>query len=387
MKFLYKSSLSKDALLCTIMTFVVAGLLYFIFINLTILDPFEKAFKDFKFTDIYYAERLDKQTVNSNIILVNIKHADRFQLAQAIEVVSKQNPKAIGLDIIFKDQKSQFTDSILKSTLANTPNIVTAYYHENDSTVTNHSYFEVEGLQKGFINLNLNGQNTVIRDFLGAKKENQELSFTSQLAKTAGYIDEEYAIKKLNEPLPINYIGNKDAFLNFSIDEVLNTDEIPAIKDAVVIFGYLGNGNEIYDIEDKHFTPLNKAWVGRAVPDTYGVAIHANILNMLINKNYISKVSNFIIYLIAFIITYITVLLSMKLYKRNSFIYDLTEKAVQLIISVILLYLALLMLQANVYVNIMPIIILPLFGIGMIDFYEHLVIFLNNKFEWKSQLL
>ena len=77
----------------------------------------------------------------------------------------------------------------------------------------------------------------------------------------------------------------------------------------------------------------------------------------------------------------------MKLYKRNSFIYDLTEKAVQLIISVILLYLALLMLQDNVYVNIMPIIILPLFGIGMIDFYEHLVIFLNNKFEWKSQLL
>ena len=58
MSFFYKSSLSKDALLCTIMTFVVAGLLYFIFINLTILDPFEKAFKDFKFTDIYYAETI-----------------------------------------------------------------------------------------------------------------------------------------------------------------------------------------------------------------------------------------------------------------------------------------------------------------------------------------
>ena len=39
------------------------------------LDPFEKAFKDFKLTDIYYSERMHDEKRNNKIVLVNIKHA------------------------------------------------------------------------------------------------------------------------------------------------------------------------------------------------------------------------------------------------------------------------------------------------------------------------
>lgn len=380
--------LRKDAFLCTVMTFIIAGLLYFAFINLSILDPFEKAFKDFKFTDIFYAERFNAEQRNTKIVLVNIKHADRYQIAQAINKIAQQDPKAVGLDIIFKDQKLQYTDSILKQSIATYGNIVTAYFKEGDSIVKNNSYFEIKDSLSGFINLNLKGQNTVIRDFVGAKgKDKLQFSFATQLAITSGYIDKAYALEELSHPMPINYVGNKDMFLNFNIETILATEKIPVLKDAVVILGYLGEGNDAFDIEDKHFTPLNKSWVGRAVPDTYGVAIHANILNMLTQKSLILRVSAFIVYFVAFLLTFLVILFSMKLYKRNSFVFDISEKVIQLLLSVIVLYVAFLLLQSNIYINVMPLILFPILGIEMMDYYEHLITYLNKKFKWESQLL
>jgi len=388
MKTNHRASLTKDALLCTIMTFLVAGLLYLVFVNVSILDPFEKAFKDFSFTDVFYAERFNETERNQNIVLVNIKHADRFKLAEAIDKISQQNPKVIGLDIIFKDQKLAFTDSMLKAELTQNKNIVTAYFYECDSIVKNHAYFNVAAKKEGFINLNFKGQNTVIRDFLGVNEEGEiQYAFTTQMALLSGEIEKNYAIQKLNEPIPINYIGNKDAFLNFDIEEILSSEDIPALKGAMVIMGYLGDENPEFDIEDKHFTPLNKSWIGRAVPDTYGTTIHANILNMLTKKQLIYKVSNIVVYAIAFMSCFLLILLSMKLYKKNSFVFDLTKKLVQLVFSVVILYLALLLLQNNVYINVLPILLFALLGIEVMDFYEHLVIYLNKKFGWKSQLL
>ena len=190
--------LFRDAFFCTIMTFIVAGILYFAFVNLSILDPFEKAFKDFKFTDIFYSERINKDQRNNKIVIVNIKHADRFQIAQVIDKIDAQGPSVIGLDIIFEDRKSEFIDSILKSSLASAKSLVTAYFHENDSVVNNHDYFQFNGETKGYINLDLEGQNSVIRNFLGVKGDNNnEYAFATQLALKAGYLKETYAKKEL----------------------------------------------------------------------------------------------------------------------------------------------------------------------------------------------
>lgn len=380
--------LFRDAFFCTIMTFIVAGILYFAFVNLSILDPFEKAFKDFKFTDIFYSERINKEQRNNKIVIVNIKHADRFQIAQVIDKIDAQGPRVIGLDIIFEDRKSEFIDSILKSSLASAKSLVTAYFHENDSVVNNHDYFQFNGETKGYINLDLEGQNSVIRNFLGVKGDhNNEYAFATQLALKAGYLKETYAKKELKYQVPINYIGNKDIFLSFDIEEVLNKEEIPAVKDAVVILGYLGDGNESFDIEDKHFTPLNSEWVGRAVPDTFGVIVHANILNMLSKGNMIYRVSKFSTYLLSFIVCFFTILLSIKLYIKSSFVFDVSEKLIQVILSIVLVYLGLALLQANIYLSVVPVILLSILGIEMIDYYEYLVKYLNKKFKWESRLL
>ncbi|WP_372938814.1 CHASE2 domain-containing protein, partial [Seonamhaeicola sp.] len=377
----------RDSFLCTLLTFIVSGILLFVFLNISVLDPFYKAFKDFRFTDIYYSKIYTNNSVEKDIIIVNIKQSDRFTIAQAIEKVQQQNPKAIGIDAIFKEQKNTFTDSILKAVLNKYDNIITAYYFEGDSLITNHNYFKTNNENQGFINVNFNNENKVIRDFLGIKKTENKLSFATQVALKAGKLSKK-DVETLSEGIPINYFGNLDAFLTFDIDELLDLETIPSITNAIVLFGYLGTptGNA-FDIEDKHFTPLNETFVGKSTPDMFGVLIHANIIKMLTTNNFISKVPKTIVYLLAFICTFFIVMFGMKLYKKSELLYDIIIKLIQLIISITLLYLALLLLRQNIYIYITPILVLTIFSLEMIDFYVYLLDFLKKRFKWQSYLL
>ncbi|MCB0470224.1 MAG: hypothetical protein KDC51_06540, partial [Flavobacteriaceae bacterium] len=74
--------------------------------------------EDFSFTDLYYSKLKSEEAITPNIILVNVEHEDRFAIAQAIHIISLENPKAIGLDLLFKELKTPFTDSILKTELS-----------------------------------------------------------------------------------------------------------------------------------------------------------------------------------------------------------------------------------------------------------------------------
>ena len=380
--------LHRDAFFCTIMTFLIAAIFYGIFVNLSFLDPFEKAFKDFNFTDIFYSKEFKTYERNDDIIIVNIGHSDRFKIAQAIDKVGQQEPKAMGLDIIFRETRQPFFDSILKATIRSQKNLISAFYRDQDSVIRNHEFFKAPQIKEGYINLNLKGQNTVIREFIGKDPDSgPELAFAARIALEAGYIDQAFVDQKLTHRLPINYIGNESSFLTFDIDQVLNTESIPALRNAIVLFGYLGDGQNEFDIEDKHFTPMNEAWVGRSVPDTYGVVIHANILNMLIQSNFIKRLPRFFVYLFTFAICFLVIMMGMRIYKRSNFAYDITIKVIQLVISILLLYLAFVLLKYRIYVNTAPILIISVLGIEVIEYYSYLVEFLNKKFKWNSYLL
>jgi len=376
----------RDSFLCTVLTLVVSGIFLLIFVNLSVLDPFYRAFKDFSFTDFYYSELINDEAVFKDVIIVNVKQSDRFTIAQAIEKVQEQHPKVIGLDVVFRDLKNPFVDSILKKTLHKHSNIVTSYFLENDSVISNHNYFKSDKDIEGFINMNLPNQDAVVRDFIGVK-DAELYSFATQLALESGKLKEENLLK-LKDRIPINYKGNQSSFLSFDIDELLELESIPAMQNSIVVFGYLGTptGNK-FDIEDKLFTPLNEKYVGRSTPDMYGVVIHANIVKMLSSNNFVKKVPKVLIYCIAIICCFLTVMFGMRLSRKSSLAYDVLIKFIQLVISIVLVYLALKLLKLNIYVFITPILVLTLFGLEMIDFYVYLVDYLKKRFKWDSYLL
>lgn len=83
--------LKRDALICSGLSVITAGIFYFFFINLTFLDPFEKAFKDFSLSDIYYSERLKEEQISNKTIskIYTIEISKAAVLNEAVKKIIK----------------------------------------------------------------------------------------------------------------------------------------------------------------------------------------------------------------------------------------------------------------------------------------------------------
>ncbi len=101
----------------------------------------------------------------------------------------------------------------------------------------------------------------------------------------------------------INYRGNvirhlrhpriiRKCFTRLTSKMLLTENFVPEmIKDKIVIFGFLGEylGDPSWD--DKFYTPLNKKLAGKANPDMFGAVVHANIVSMILNEDYVDQMA------------------------------------------------------------------------------------------------
>jgi len=378
----------RDAFFCTCLTGTVALFFYLLFVNVSFLDPFEQAFEDFSFNDLYYSEGFYDQVTSKEVVLVNVKQAGRFEIAQALQQVAEAQPSAIGVDLLFRDLKEPYSDSLLREALSH-HRVVAAFYWEDTALVASHPYFRERFAHEGFVNLDQPDGGRVIREFRGVKVNGDtSVSLGVRLARLAGKNAERGALDRLSQSQPIDYRIASQGFLTLDIDDVLQNESLPVLKDAIVIFGYLGTptGNA-NDIEDKHFTPMNPSIAGRSTPDMYGVEIHGNVVYMLLHSRFLMGIPNGLVYLTAFFSCLLVVKGGMRLYVRNEFAFDILAKIIQLSLSVILVYFTLLLLKSGIYVRITPVLIWVLLGLEMIGYYEYLVVYLKKRFAWKSYLL
>jgi CHASE2 domain-containing sensor protein len=110
-------------------------------------------------------------------------------------------------------------------------------------------------------------------------------------------------LERNNQVEVINFKGNimdgKSAFgTRYFVLDVLDVFEgnfTPDLfRDKAVIMCYMGS--YLGDIEvprtDYYFTPLNKNYVGKAEHDMFGGVVHANILSMILEEDYISVLTD-----------------------------------------------------------------------------------------------
>ena len=383
--------LIKDSFLCTVFSFILIFILSFLVINISFFNPLKKVVKDFSFLDVYYAENFNTSNeINADIILLNIEHRDRFEISQMIDKVLLSDPKVVGVDIIFKDQKEAFIDSILGESL-NNQKIVSSYILEKDKIIKNHPQFLNENTS-GFVNLNFDNKESVIRNFVGSKefKSDTHLSFSAQIVKKIMEPSEwdNYSYDKvLKGNTLISYHGNRNSFLTFSYDEFMESDNKNLLKNKIVILGYIGTptGNE-YDVEDKHFTPLNKITAGKSIPDMFGVVVHANIITMLMKHDLMYRVSNFWIGIISFFSTFFMLMYLMKLEKKGKITYRTIKKIILFTFTILVTGISLWLFKMGVIIKIVPIIGVTLLSISYLMYYKDLIDFIKRKREWKSYI-
>ena len=143
--------------------------------------------------------------------------------------------------------------------------------------------------------------------------EQEEIAFA---AKLASYLDPEAAerfLERGNDVETVNYRGNVldygatkfgTKFFALDVQDVFEENFTPdLVEGKIVIFCFLGKYlGDRESFEDKFYTPLNEKYIGRAFPDMYGGVIHANIVSMILNEDYINALDDNIEIILAIIL-------------------------------------------------------------------------------------
>lgn len=381
--------LLKETFFCMIFSFLVLGLVTLIGLNINFFSPFKSAFKDSSYLDLYYSEKLDSSAnrVSDPIILMNINRLERKEIALVLDKLQLQKPKVIGLDVVFKERRDSISDQQLIKVLSHR-NIVTTYTLLDKGM--NRSVTSIVGpnAYAGYSNFSFDQESSVVRNFQGVKRDGDsiQLSFATAVAKK--FLKNKWdnkMVSYLSRERPINFMGSRDNFLVLEYEDIINQDSIPILKDKIVLLGYLGSpNNHRFDIEDKHFTPMNEKFVGRSVPDTFGLVIHANLIHMLLTKDFIKVVPNGVIVFLTVLLTFISLCYFIWLNKQQLASYLLRLNLIRLLFIVIFVWLSLLLFKNKILFKTASIIAVAVFSITLIGYYKKLAHVLFKKFKWNG---
>jgi len=381
--------LLTSAFFSSVLSCIILGLLSIAFFNSRFFNPFQKAFQDFSFLDIYFSERLNEDPkINSNIVLVNIEQHDRREIAYLLESIIKTDPKVVGFDIILKEKEVHDSSDSLLADLLKNKKIVTSFEFINNQRVINDPFFGHKK-DESYVNFNFNEEN-VIRKFLGITKNGGQTYFSFGAKVSQKYLGKKKweqigYDKDLKSEVYINYSGNLDKFPILSAEDFLFNNQNLFLKDKIVLLGYLGvNGsNTRFDIEDKEWTPLNEEIAGKTDRDMYGVVVHANIINMLIKQDIIYTISSFWLILITIIIIYISTVIYLRLYSKHKNTYGVRIQIYQLCFSVILLLVTFWLLTHDIVLKPVIIILGIVISGSYFEYHDELFKFLSKHLKIK----
>lgn len=364
-----------DCTMATLFVFaVLVGLREISQLNIfSAFDPIGQAIGDMELTDIAFSRLRDDPPVDTNIVIVNIGYLSRGQIGQQIRNISMCQPKAIGLDIIFScdwlqdslqcpqaydtldnasfsDAVAHFPNMVMGERIAQTDSLVAVLGDVNRYDSIEHTYPTLlQNAYEGFVNLETEAEHQ--EDLKACRRFNPrvqltngkiEHAFSVQLAMLYDSVKTKKFLSRNKYSEIINYRGNivdwhgagnfAGRYMVLDYDQAMDTSAFAhsMLKDKIVLLGFLGSDLRDTSWDDKFFTPLNKAYAGKSRPDMYGIVVHANIISMILNEDYINELEEWQTYLIAFIIVFFNVALLIKISERIPLWFDVLTLLVQL---------------------------------------------------------
>ncbi len=370
----------------TLVVFVIMWLVSLIPISLEFLNPIQNTFKDFDLTDIVFSRLRDDVPSDKNIVLVNLGKIDRQQMADVLNAVQKQKPKVVGIDAFYRKLKGEngqasAIDSLLADAFKNTKNLVMVSklegYNEKKKqydTITKINDFFGQHTFHAYANLTTTGEGNM-QDFLTCRTfvpqtkalGKTEIAFAVKIAQLFNPEKAKKFLARNNVSEYINYKRNIDiqrnnpnkknqeiGYMVIDHSQILG-DEIAsdALKDKIVVIGYMGETIFEKSFDDKFYTPLNQNYVGKSTPDMFGVVVHANIISMILAEDYIDEMNDFLNIFLAFVVGVLVVSLFGYFHRYLGYWYDMIVLVTQFLLSLGLFTLAVFMFQNfNLRVNI-----------------------------------
>ncbi|MCB0628168.1 MAG: CHASE2 domain-containing protein [Saprospiraceae bacterium] len=315
------------ALIVTVIIFLFIGLMKLVTFQSHFFDPFNNGVKDYEVTDIIFSRLRDTTRVRRemNVVLVHVQHPERAAVASMLERINAQSPAVIGLDILFRGSRDSLGDSLLSRQLRTIPNVVMAAnlgnYVDSLKGIPHMLVSEPEfsgHAVNGYTNF-VAGQDRTVRLFSPAFTTldgRRHLAFAVALAEQFDPTRTKRLFRRKKEVERINYLGDYRSYIRLDAATVLEApDEALAVfRDRIVMIGYVHSNDADAPIEDRYYTPLNPVYTGRSIPDMYGMVIHANIVSMILNGEYIYDLPKWITTILIWLFGYGNVLIIKRIY-------------------------------------------------------------------------
>jgi len=340
--------------LIPVLIFIFIWILFTLPLKLELNDPVSNALTDFDTYDVVFSKMRPPVVPDTSIVIVNVGYLNRSQIARQIERIEKENPKVIGIDLLFSESENSNDDSILTSVIASYDNCVLvnqmAAFNESSESYDSLALPSLSfsgNIKYGFANLPTSGDESrrTVRNFISfaLARGDTVLSFASRIAGLYNPIAMNEIVERGEKLEPINFRRNISElgyyFINY--DQVLDTSvNISVCKDKIVLLGFTGIDLQTKTFEDIFFTPLNQNYAGKSFPDMYGVVIHANIISMILNNDYIDEMPFALTLLIAFFICYSTTYSLERIKKSFATLYEGVSKVLILAIMVFYFFIA-----------------------------------------------
>ena len=388
-KYLYE----RDTIFSLLMVFIFIIMVKFIPLNFHFIDPMKLALEDFDINDVAYAKlRKDESTpVDRRIVIVNIGHLDREEIAYLIEKATSMGPRIMGLDSYFNGPRDPHKDSILRSTFEKTKNLVVVsrinseHLHHTKEFELMPDYFDSAIHERGYANV-IGEEAGTIRLYSPFEKIEKEKypSFTSVLLDKYDKEAFEKLEKRHRQVEVINYARRTRQYQIVEPEDLM-TDNVDTgmLKDKIVLLGYV-NENP-YDIEDKFFTPMNEKFAAKSTPDMNGIVIHANILSMALDKNYIRKMPTWVAWLAAIIVGWLHMSLFIRYYLESHIWFHLVAKIAQIISAFFFVYVGLLLFEKfRIKLDMELTLVVIILAVDIIYFYEAFAVWMHKKYKFAT---
>lgn len=337
-------------------------------------DPIGKALDDLEFSDISFSQLREDPEIDTSIVMINIGYLSRAEIAQQIMMISQFEPKVIGIDGFFncpgglRDSLNcpmaydtigntmlnfaieQAGNVVLVTKLLQTDSLINALGDVDIYDSIEHTDDFIRGnAYEGFANLETDAAHQedlkACRTFVPAVEVNGErqLAFSVMMAMLYDSAKTNRFLARGKKSEIINYRGNiidpygASGYPNryYTLDwyQALDANSfVPGLfKDKIVIMGFLGQTLDDTSWDDKFFTPLNKQFAGKSRPDMYGAVVHANIVSMILNEDYIEELPEWTKIVIAIVVCYLNVALFWMIMQRDPDWFDGISILVQLL--------------------------------------------------------
>ena len=390
------------SLLFSVLALVVLFVLHHLPFNQLFIDPFSEAIKNHDLMDVAFSRfrtHTDPSLFDDRVLIINSGVTDRAKIAATISYLNQKQIAGIGIDIRLDSNHQETADTLLQRAIQQSGKVVLGYFFrekaegiEKDSVVPPSAFFQ-QSATNGYVNLASNDRFSV-RAFEPTHKfdDKEGVSFALALASKADPTIETALKQRAHEKEWINfrriqpglrsmeYPINSDQVTHYvlvNIDQFLrdtSSFQQDYLKNKIILIGFCGEDDGAFSMNDRWFTPLNEQSTGRSLPDMHGVVVHANIISMLLDKDFVDDVSGTSVYLISFLLFLMNYWIFKRILQRHYFLVVPLIRLVQLLQFVLLFTLCVLLLvHWNTKLSFVTVITAVILSFELYEFYVHKV--------------